>query len=414
MIIGAFVVLGNAFIDMSSKRTDQFAITMGIGCLSLARTISLRCGNDDSFLRASIYLASAWGRLSERDGHDTAVEREAEICRDAIRHIEERGVGHAHLWHFYAALGHASTRRCERSGLKEDAVHAIDLYEAALALPTVDQSRQEGTLRAGLGTALVRLGEREDGDVQVRRAVDELDRALALCARQENALTWASVSNTLATALTRLGERSGEVGHFLRARDHLMQALEVRRRDSFPHAWSATVTDLGNVLVRLSEVTGDADYVHQALDCFGDALEVVTLEGSPRDYAETKNNLGFTLTRLAGLTGDRLYLTQAVAAFQEAVRGAPRAAAPLDWAVIQVGVARAWFLHGDRESLDRALEAVGLALEVLADDLAPVTYADALELRKRIEASRAGQEFCRGQATASLSRHDGSENVAMA
>lgn len=197
-------------------------------------------------------------------------------------------------------------------------MRAIETYERALILASGAEGFNEVTLRAGLGKSLVRLGECEPGKEALRRAVEELERALALSQRNSSPLAWAFISNTLATALTRLAERTRQIEPLRQANDHLNWALEVRRRETFPRAWSAMLTDFGNVPVRWGVMTGNPDLFLQAIAHFRQALEVVTLKRLPRDYSETQNNIGFTLT---ALTDEKGHLESACKALEEEKRG---------------------------------------------------------------------------------------------
>lgn len=381
-MIGRTLASLGKFCDARAARSKGRTFNhLGIFFASSAqRYFELRQDHENS-LRCAIYSASSWGRMAERDGGMLPVFRQTEVCLKAIHLIEQKGGPHPFLAKFHIMLGHAATRKCERSGLKQDAREAIEWFDQATALLPSDQPLQEASCRAGLGTALVRLGEREEGDATLRRAVNELSQALALCTRDLDAISWASISNTLATALARLGERTGKPGHLHLACTHLRQALEVRQRATYPHAWAATVTDLGNVLVRLGEMTGEKHFFTAAIEQFDQALTVVTLKRSPRDYSETQNNRGYTLKMLYSVTGELPDLDKALTALQEAEKGAPRSEATLDWAVIQVGLADVLLLNGTPTALSQALKAVDSALEVLGEDLAPVTWHNARKLR---------------------------------
>ena len=114
-----------------------------------------------------------------------------------------------------AAMGHdaeqsrqrawIARRAGERHGRLEEAVAA---YRAALPEWTRDKvPLRWATTQNNLGTALLRLGERESGTAQLEEAVVAYSAALLEWTREQVPLQWATTQNNLGNALAMLGER---------------------------------------------------------------------------------------------------------------------------------------------------------------------------------------------------------------
>jgi tetratricopeptide (TPR) repeat protein len=372
----------------SLRSTGTFQIRLSIFISRILIFFTSNRAFSAKYVQFYIAHIAGYCRLVERTGDMAAIEAASNLCDRALD-IISADRHHPLLGELLGIKGYLATRRCERTGRVEDAQLAVAQYEDALARAASRFSPlQEASVRAGLGTALVRLGEREHGTQSIERAVAELKRAVALVQPQSDPVAWTTYKNTLATSLCRLGERTNDATLLGEARDHLVAALEFRRKDNMPIQWAATKTDLGNVLVRLGEQTGDDTCFHDAIAVFGEALGVIDQSTSPRDYGETQNNVAFTLMTLYRKSGERDLLARSVQAFEKALSGLPRHEAPLDWAVVQIGLSEALLLTGDDAALSRATSAIDGALEVTSPTRAPRTWQNAVALKQRVMAQR--------------------------
>ena len=78
-----------------------------------------------------------------------------------------------------------------------------------------------------LGTALLRLGERESGTARLDEAVAAFRAALEEYTRERVPLDWAMTQNNLGNALATLGEREHSLGHLQDAHTAVQAAYAV-------------------------------------------------------------------------------------------------------------------------------------------------------------------------------------------
>jgi hypothetical protein len=110
---------------------------------------------------------------------------------------------------------------------------AITAYHDALA----EQSRDRAPLdrafsQTNLGAALVILGQRKKGTVQLDEAVAILHEALTARTREDTPFLWAETQEKLASAHFALFDKSGDPNHRAAALDAIGGALDEYRRVS--------------------------------------------------------------------------------------------------------------------------------------------------------------------------------------
>jgi tetratricopeptide (TPR) repeat protein len=87
---------------------------------------------------------------------------------------------------------------------------------------------QWATTQNNLGTALLRLGERESGTVRLEEAVEAYRNALQERTRERMPLDWAGMQNNLGITLQTLGEResgTARLGEAIAAWDECLTVM---------------------------------------------------------------------------------------------------------------------------------------------------------------------------------------------
>src|SRR5436305_752610 len=103
-----------------------------------------------------------------------------------------------------------------------------------------EQPRQRASEESGRGE---RRGGVEEGGAAYRAALDELTR-------DRVPLQWATTQMSLGTALLRLGDRENGTAHLTETVAVYRAALKELTRDRVPLDWATTQNNLGNALRR--------------------------------------------------------------------------------------------------------------------------------------------------------------------
>ncbi len=250
-------------------------------------------------------------------------------------------------------------------------------------LETAGDADERGTARNLLGLALTRLGERESGQVELIRRLEDavvaFREAREEFTRESVPLEWAVTQNNLGVALRALGEReSGQVELIRRLEEAVAafrEALKEFSRERVPLQWAATQNNLGVALRALGARESGAEKLEQAVVAYREALKEYTRARVPLQWAMTQMNLGNALARLGERESGGRKLEQAVAAYREALKERTRERVPLKWAATQNNLGNALRLLGERES--------GLVELIRCFDEAVAAYREALKERTR-------------------------------
>jgi tetratricopeptide (TPR) repeat protein len=116
-----------------------------------------------------------------------------------------------------------------------------------------------------LGTALLRLGERESGTARLEEAIAADRAALEVSTRDRVPLDWAATQNNLGLALTRLGERESGTAHLEQAVAAFRAALAEQTRERVPLDWAGSTGNQGIALMLLADRLGDASKEQSAV-----------------------------------------------------------------------------------------------------------------------------------------------------
>ena len=176
---------------------------------------------------------------------------------------------------------------------------AIAAYRSFLAATPRDRVPLDWAVaHFNLGTALLKLGERESGTARLEEAIAAYDEAIEEWTRERVPLDWAMTQNNLGNALERLGERESGTAHLEAAVVAYRAALEERTREQVPLDWAQTQNNLGLALWGLGERESGTARLEQAVAAYRAALQEYTRERVPLQWAETQSNLGDALKAL--------------------------------------------------------------------------------------------------------------------
>jgi len=184
-------------------------------------------------------------------------------------------------------------------------------------------------------------GARADGDARLEEAVASYRFDLRDNTRDKAPLAWANTQVNLGSALMRLGERESSTMHLEEAIVAFRNALEVNTRERVPLDWANTQMNLGSALMRLGERESSAMHLEEAIVAFRNALEVNTRDKAPLAWANTQMNLGSALMRLGERESSTMHLEEAIVAFRNALEVNTRERVPLDWANTHVNLSMA-------------------------------------------------------------------------
>jgi tetratricopeptide (TPR) repeat protein len=154
--------------------------------------------------------------------------------------------------------------------------------------------------QTNLGTALMRLGERESGTARLEEAVTAYRAALEERTRERVPLQWGTTQNSLGTALARLGERESGTARLEEAVAAYRAALEERRRG--PLAWAMTQNNVGNALARLGERESGTARLKEAVAAFDACLTVIAIawpEGLVQQVGTRRDEIRAEIARRA-------------------------------------------------------------------------------------------------------------------
>ena len=277
-------------------------------------------------------------------------------------------------------LGSALARlgeREENTALLEEAVVA---YHAVLEEQTRARSPLKwARIQVNLGNALASIGNMEERTDRLEEAVVAYRGALEELTQARVPLQWAWAQNGLGVALKYLGQQEGGRDRLEEAVLAYRAALKVWTQARVPLDWARTQSNLGNALNTLGKrETGTARFEEAAVANRA-ALQELTQANSPLDWARTQNNLGVSLEALGEEEEGTAQLEEAVLAYRAALKVRTQARMPLDWALTQNNLGNALTRLGAREEstarLEEAVVAFRAALEERTQARVPLDWA---------------------------------------
>ncbi|MBF0436602.1 MAG: tetratricopeptide repeat protein [Magnetococcales bacterium] len=221
--------------------------------------------------------------------------------------------------------------------------------QAADALPP-SREEQKNAFREQESGAWYQQGDEFGDNEALKKAIQLYSKLLELQPREGFPLEWAATHNNLGSALTRLGERENGTESLTSAVTAFREALQERTRERVPLDWAMTQNNLGNALQALGKRESDTEKLTAAVTAFREALKEWTRERVPLDWAMTQNNLGVVLQTLGERESGTKSLTAAVTAYLEALQERTRERVSLHWATTQNNLGNALQALGKRES----------------------------------------------------------------
>lgn len=264
---------------------------------------------------------------------------------------------------------------------------AIAACRAALQVVTPKESPQGWALtQLNLASALLMLSrqvDRGDALTYVKSATAGYRAALEVCARDEKLTQCrAQTQQGLGAALGQLGAwTSGQesINYLNEGVAFSRAALQTFNRDEQPQQWARAMVNLGGALMTLGMREGGKGIEHlsEAVRANQLALEVLTGELFPQQWVLIQNNVGYASWLLAEFSAgeERIrHLNEAIAAYRAGLDGGARELAPQQWMIMQRQLAKAYF---EVEDWKRAEEAYATVLQFKPDD---ESYGKAMNL----------------------------------
>ena len=197
-------------------------------------------------------------------------------------------------------------------------IKAAEFYGAALR-----ESRKAND-KEGEASALVSIANTylrrpsSDGLARgnnVRRAVENYQKALKIFQKDEYPVEYAMTQNNLGTAYTDLPSATAEerAENVRKAIQCYQNALEIRKKDEYPVDYAMTQNNLGNAYMALPSATAEekAENVKKAIQCYQNALEIRKKDEYPQDYCFSAANLGMALISIEKIHEGCFWLKEA-------------------------------------------------------------------------------------------------------
>lgn len=217
----------------------------------------------------------------------------------------ERTLASIHLNSAQRDLGEALLRLGDRENGTLSLRRAFSVSEAAAALSARSRyaSLKSFESMSDLGTALTRLGERESSAVLLSRAIAAYEGALTQRIPMKDKQRRARILAGLAGAQQKLGELEDGTLSLTRAVATAEAALEdlPRRGDQFE--WSRAQIILADALRVIGERTSDVEVLARAVSAYEAALGEGMSERVLVEWAESRGKLGLTRLLVGRLTG---------------------------------------------------------------------------------------------------------------
>jgi uncharacterized caspase-like protein len=368
---------GNALAELAVHRNDQDAFAASIEAYQMAEQISSISPLTKAHIETSI--ADVKTELGESAADMGTMQEAVTAYRAALELYKTQGAPDQ-AW-ARVELGLASALvylgdREQGTDSLDDALGAINdaLSVTDKGVHPLEWAQAESTL----GNVLRMIGDHTGDAAQYEKSAEAQRQAVAALDRNKTPLDWATAEANLGASLARIGEGEDGTDAINAAIDAFEAALDARPRDKVPAEWAAVQDDLGGVYSTRGGKTKRADDYDQGIAAFKAALEVRTKASAPHDWAETTRNLAVAQKQLATLTGDGASLDQAIENYQAALTVYTRENAPMDWAQTEADLGIAALARADRTHSKADLR------------LARNAYAAALEIYGSLGADYAG------------------------
>jgi tetratricopeptide (TPR) repeat protein len=318
--------------------------------------------------------------LGIEQGDREALQKSVHLLRAAVHYVPEETAATA--WRRTVTLHHLAAALLQLGWMEVGAKsfeEAVTVYRAALDRSSPQRPLEWGGLQAGLGDALLGIGDRQDAPDRLREAAVAFRAAIHACPRRMAVLQWASAQHGLGRALYLLGEDEPGTKRLEQSVAAYRQALEERTRERAPSRWAASQHGLGTALRLLGSRQNGQEALQQSITAFRAALEVRTRDRMPQEWADSQDGLANALKHLGMREGGTEFLEQSVAAFRAALEVRTRQSAPTEWAVTQTRLGSVLLALGERQAgtgrIDEAIAMFRRALEVQSKRETPLHWA---------------------------------------
>jgi len=365
--VGEFQVfngLGNAYIQLEDypKAIDYFQ-----QALNLAKEISNPVGEATALAR----LGDAYVQQGQ---YQQAIDA-LESVRSMLPEISDRQLEEA----VYINLGKAY------AGLKQF-TQAIPVFEQGLEITRkLNHCLEEVLALDSLSIVYLEAKEYEQAiqkAQQVLTIIEELDDSELNLTRDISLKISADNQYVLGTAYIHRSQGK-RADNLEAAITYLREALQVFNCENFPHEWADTKTNLAVAyLYRIQGVR--SENLEESIKHFEATLDKYTKESSPDEWARTQMNLGHAYTMR--IRGNRFENIEASLNYSEnALNVFTQESHPIEWAKIQSNLGAAYATLANApvyraskelrtENLEKCIQHLNLALEVLTCDNAPVEW----------------------------------------
>jgi hypothetical protein len=188
-----------------------------------------------------------------------------------------------------------------------------------------------------LASCHFRLAERFSGDQHLNSALHAYDTAVKKINKAKEPERWAVSQAGLGAALIQLGERQKDAAPLEQAVTALRAALKVVQQTksvNLKFGWN----NLGNALQALGELTEDADKLREAEGALTSAVALANKE-DPIEWEAAQNNVALAQRWLGAVTNDVAKLQEAREGYAACEDLGIESNAPFQWAILQWNIA---------------------------------------------------------------------------
>ncbi len=300
-----------------------------------------------------------------------------------------------------------SSRQDDAQGLRQALAHCQNLMEQ----PALPQASVPEAHRS-YGVALLRLAFATRDEATMRRAVEQLERAIESADRLEGKRAGLKVQADYAWGLLQLGRMTKEIETTRKAQSVTAQALEQTSKPAAPLVWGQlqrlhgiALLDLGWQVRAAFRMEMAVSLYRQSRVAFAEALSVFSKDLTPKRWADLQEWMGQAYYR-EGEIAERQradLFNQAIACYERALTVQRREQDPVGFAQAQVGLGSAYLMWADQKvkgpARDMAKRAESLFLTALdiyqqagrakATAHAKALLADALDILQLTTKTRA-------------------------
>jgi len=288
-------------------------------------------------------------------------------------------------------------------------IKASNYYaEAKRAAEKADDERGMGAASVGIGnTYTLRPASPAHRGENVRKAVENYERALKLLSEDEYPIQYATTQNNLGAAYWNLPAADNKVRaeNIIKAIECYKEALQISRKEEHPLQYAITQNNLGAAYTDLpaADNVERADNINKAIDCYDEALQIYRKDEYPLDYAMTQNNLGNAYRNLPAATSEERAdnVKKAIECYDKALQIRRKEEYPIQYATTQnnLGNAYAYLPAADNEeradNVKKAIDCYDEALQIYRKDEYPQDYCLTAANMGLLLASMGNKEGCR-------------------